>query len=60
MTVGEDQTFTVAELAALLRIGQNQIYQAVRRNEIRSIRIGRRIVIPAAPIRQMLGEPHDR
>ncbi|HEX9321939.1 MAG TPA: excisionase family DNA-binding protein [Xanthobacteraceae bacterium] len=47
---------TVAELAALLRIGRNQCYEAVKRGEIRAIRIGRRILIPRVPIQQLLGE----
>jgi excisionase family DNA binding protein len=53
---GEGQTMTVAELAALLRIGRNQCYEAVKRGEIRAIRIGRRILIPRVPIQQLLGE----
>jgi excisionase family DNA binding protein len=47
---------TVAELAVLLRIGRNQCYEAVKRGEIRAIRIGRRILIPRVPIQQLLGE----
>ena len=39
-------TITVAEAARYLGIGRNSAYEAVRRNEIPSIRIGRRIVIP--------------
>jgi excisionase family DNA binding protein len=53
---GEGQTMTVAELAVLLRIGRNQCYEAVKRGEIRAIRIGRRILIPRVPIQQLLGE----
>jgi excisionase family DNA binding protein len=38
-------TLTVEEAAKALRIGKNQCYQAVRRGEIPSIVIGRRILI---------------
>ena len=39
-------TITVGEAARYLGIGRNSAYEAVRRNEIPSIRIGRRILIP--------------
>ncbi len=37
----KDLTLTVAELAARLGIGKNQAYEAVRRNEIPSLQVGR-------------------
>jgi excisionase family DNA binding protein len=49
MTVGRDTeplTLTVEEAAHLLRIGKNQAYEAVRKGELPSISIGRRILIP--------------
>ena len=39
-------TMTVDEAARILGIGRNSAYEAVRRNQIPSIRIGRRILIP--------------
>jgi excisionase family DNA binding protein len=39
-------TLTVEEAAALLGISRNSAYEAVRRGEIPSVRIGGRIVIP--------------
>ena len=48
-------TITVAEAARYLGIGRNSAYEAVRRNEIPCIRIGRRIVIPRHRFLEWLG-----
>lgn len=50
----EPATLTVAEAAKLLGIGRNQAYEAVQRGEIPSLRIGRRVLIPAARLRRLL------
>lgn len=47
-------TATVDELGRVLRVGRNQAYNAVRSGQVRSIRVGRRLVIPTAAIRQLL------
>lgn len=47
-------TYTVDEAAALFGIGRNSAYEAVRRGEIPSIRIGKRIVVPKAALDQLL------
>lgn len=41
--------------ASLLGIGRNAAYEAVRRGEIPSVRLGGRIRVPTAAIRKMLG-----
>jgi excisionase family DNA binding protein len=46
---------TVKEAAAILRVGRNQLYQAVARGEIRAVRIGRTIRIPKTAL---LDLPH--
>lgn len=51
----ERQTLTVAQAARVLGIGRNQAYEAVRRGEIPSVRIGRRIVVPRAALERLLG-----
>ncbi len=48
-------TITVTEAARYLGIGRNTAYEAIRRNEIPSIRIGRRIVIPRHRFLEWLG-----
>jgi excisionase family DNA binding protein len=40
------EVLTAREAAAALRVGRNQLYQAVARGELGAIRIGRSIRIP--------------
>jgi len=49
------EVHTVEEAANRLRIGRNQAYEAVRRGEIPSIRIGNSYRIPKAAIDRLLG-----
>jgi excisionase family DNA binding protein len=57
---------TVAEVQQLLRTGRRQTYEAVRRGDIPSIRIGRSIRIPRAALERALtrtvsrGDPRNR
>ncbi len=44
--VANHATITVEEAAALLEIGRSAAYEAVRRGDLPSRRLGRRIVIP--------------
>ena len=52
-------TLTVEEAAALLGISRNSAYEAVRRGEIPSVRIGGRIVIPRRRFLDWLGAGDD-
>jgi excisionase family DNA binding protein len=53
-----EHILTVDEVARLLRIGRASAYAAVKKGEIPSIRIGRRILVPRAALdRIMKGEP---
>jgi excisionase family DNA binding protein len=47
---------TVEEAARLLRISRGSAYEAVRCNQIPTIRIGRRLLVPRAKLLRMLGE----
>lgn len=49
------QTLTVPEAAALLGISRAKAYQCVHSGEIRAVQFGRRIVIPASVIDELLG-----
>lgn len=42
----EPMTYTVDEVASLMRIARNSAYDGVRSGEIPSIRVGRRYLIP--------------
>jgi excisionase family DNA binding protein len=43
-----------------LGVGRNSAYSAIKSGEIPHIRIGRRIAVPTAPIRKMLGIDEPR
>jgi excisionase family DNA binding protein len=45
---------SVDATARVLGIGRTQAYKAVKNGEIRSIRIGGRVLVPTAALRQML------
>jgi excisionase family DNA binding protein len=47
-------TLTVEEVAATLGISRAFAYEAVRRGEIPSIRIGRRVLVPRAALKRLL------
>lgn len=48
------RTYNVSEAAKLAGIGINQMYDACRRHEVPSIRIGNRVLIPSAAFDRML------
>ena len=48
-------TMTVPEAGRVLGIGRSQAYEAVRRGDIPTIKIGRRILVPVAALERLLG-----
>jgi excisionase family DNA binding protein len=48
------EVLTAREAAAILRVGRNQLYQAVGRGELGSVRIGRSIRIPKQALLDLL------
>lgn len=50
----EREIYTVDEAGAKLGLSRNSAYEAVRRGEIPSIRIGRRILVPKAAFDRLL------
>jgi excisionase family DNA binding protein len=48
------EVLTVRDAAAILRVGRNQLYQAVARGELAAIRIGRSIRIPRQALLDLL------
>lgn len=48
-------TLTVEQAGRLLGISRSSAYRAVDRDEIPTIRIGRRLLVPTAKILEMLG-----
>jgi excisionase family DNA binding protein len=49
-------TLTVSEAGAVVGIARDSAYAAVASGDLPSIRIGKRIVCPVAPLRRLLGE----
>ena len=45
------------EVAEALRCGRTSVYEAIRRGDIRSIRLGRRILVPRQALEQFLALP---
>jgi excisionase family DNA binding protein len=48
------EVLTVREAAAILRVGRNQLYQAIGRGELGAVRIGRSIRIPKHALLDLL------
>jgi excisionase family DNA binding protein len=53
-THSERRVVTVNEAALMLRISRGAAYEAAKRKEIPSIRIGRRLLVPLAALERML------
>ena len=45
---------TVDEKAKVLRVGRGQAYQLVNSHKIRSLKVGRRLLVPTTAIREFL------
>ena len=50
----EDRVKTLDEVASLLRISRGSAYEAAKRNEIPTIRIGRRLLVPSDALERLL------
>ena len=53
-------TYSIAEAADKLGIGKNQAYEAARRGEIPTIKIGKRVLVPRVPFDRMLEQETTR
>ena len=50
----ERRTLTIPEAAKTLGIGRNQAYEAAKRGEIPTIKVGKRILVPVAALERKL------
>ena len=48
------RTVTVQEAAEVLGISRSSAYECVHRGELRALRLGRRLVVPKAVLKDML------
>lgn len=55
--VGGRATLTVEEAAALLGIGRSAAYEAARRGQLPTRRVGRRLLVPVPALLEWLGVP---
>ncbi len=56
-TIVERVAFRVSEVAALLGISRNKVYELVARRKLRSTQIGRSWRVPRAALAEFLGDP---
>lgn len=54
-TPDERPTMTVAEAGQLLGLGRTASYAAAKYGQIPTIKIGKRLLVPTASLRRMLG-----
>ena len=54
LAVFQRATITVEEAARILGISRGSAYEAVRRGDIPTIRIGKRLIVPVAALGRML------
>lgn len=52
----EKLVYTVEEAGALLNLGRSGAYEAVRRGDIPTIRIGRRLLVPKVALDRLMAE----
>ena len=52
-------TYTVGEAAAMLGVSRGVGYEAARRGDLPTIRLGRRLLVPKAVLDRMLGVAPD-
>jgi excisionase family DNA binding protein len=53
-------TLSVEEAGELLGISRGLAYELVRKGELPSLRLGRRLVVPRAALQAMLSEAQDQ
>lgn len=52
--VGDKLTYSVEEAGQLLGISRNSAFEAARRGDLPTIRIGRRLLVPKAALERLL------
>ena len=53
--IGTRLTLSIEEVASLLGLGRTAAYEAARRGEIPSRRLGRRVIVPVPALLEWLG-----
>ena len=55
----EKQVYTVAEVAEIMGVSRNVAYKACHNNEIHSIRLGKRLVIPKVAFDRQMEKTYE-
>lgn len=55
--VADEATITIEQTAELLGLGRTAAYEAARRGEFPTRRLGRRIIVPVPALLEWLGVP---
>ena len=53
--IGDRLVYTVPEAGRLLGLGRNAAYEAAKRGDLPTLRMGRRLLVPKIPFHGMLG-----
>lgn len=53
--LGERLVYTIPEAGRLLGLGRNAAYQAAKRGDIPTIRVGRLLRVPKGPLHRLVG-----
>lgn len=56
---GRRLTVSVVEAARMLGIGRTLAYEAARKGDLRTIRVGRRVLVPLVAIELLLADPKE-
>lgn len=48
-------TLTVADALKIIPLSRNGLYEAIRRGDIATVKMGKKILVPTAPLRRQLG-----
>ena len=55
-TMANQKVLTIMEVSRILRLSRNATYEGVWSGDIPSVKVGRRILVPVAGLKAMLGE----
>jgi excisionase family DNA binding protein len=53
--MSERLTYTVGEAAKAIGVGRGSAYELVRRGDLRTVHVGRRVLVPRDAVREFLG-----
>jgi excisionase family DNA binding protein len=58
--MANQKVLTIMEVSRILRLSRNATYEGVWSGDIPSVKVGKRILVPVAGLKAMLGETNDQ